>query len=506
MSQSLSGSSSLPLSFVQLFEDSRSTQRVSNRYTVLDPDVRSDNESVYYPSNYCNTYFNKCHIQQPNNINSFLVFGDWGELCISQQKQTATIMESYRDVDIVISVGDNFYNPESEKDEQIIDFEQPKISIIDKLNELKKSDIDKYKKQSLLYHIYQKKFKDYSRKLFKYSYSECYPNLVKKPWYLCLGNHDVEPIGKREDMALYQICKDKRNHTLQYCNNYTHDIDMNWNMPSYYWRAIHENVQFIFLDTNMLHFSDINNFEYYINNFYKLLNGQQGINQTLLNTKNRIIEKIRELKSIMEDQNNFAYLSKRDKKMNFYKSGNYGINIDNDIDNQIDWFCHCLLTSKTNWNIVIGHHPPHFYPHNISKSGKNIGLMPNVSIISLIIELYNSINMEKQVQVYFSGHVHNCQIIENNDAKCYEIITGNGGTDLDKTKWDGMYIDNFNTKIGVKENLKKYGLYKLLNNRSNVYDNSHGFLYCYFQSDKLQIRVNDDNGNIERTITISQSR
>ena len=72
-----------------------------------------------------------------------------------------------------------------------------------------------------------------------------------------------------------------------------------------------------------------------------------------------------------------------------------------------------------------------------------------------------------------------------------------------------MYIDNFdyfNTKIDVKKNLKKYGLYKLLNNRSNVYDSSHGFLYCYFLSDKLQIEVNDDNGNIERTITISQSR
>ena len=40
---------------------------------------------------------------------------------------------------------------------------------------------------------------------FKHSFINCYKHLLSKPWYLCLGNHDVEPIGDRDDMGLYQI-------------------------------------------------------------------------------------------------------------------------------------------------------------------------------------------------------------------------------------------------------------------------------------------------------------
>tara|TARA_Y100000389_G_C17448576_1_gene513191 strand:+ start:450 stop:1988 length:1539 start_codon:yes stop_codon:yes gene_type:complete len=475
----------------------------------------------------CDSIYNKCHKNLDSEINDFIVFGDWGELCNTKQKKTADNMLNYnKNIDLVISVGDNFYHPDSDEDDND-DFDEQlsKKSQYDKLiKQLKKipkkdknkiarikreldnfklMDSDKMKRKSLLKYIYDGNYEQYIKYQFKHSFINCYKHLLSKPWYLCLGNHDVEPIGHRDDMGLYQICADKYNTFNPFCDGY--EIPQtrlsNWNMPSFYWNAIHNNVQFLFLDTNMLHFLEINNFITYINILKSslLLRYNNNQQQSIINkTYNRIIEKIAILNGI-NTKEYYEYFKKRDTKFSFYNN----MPINSQIDNQLKWFINCLLNNNLPWNIVIGHHPPHFYPHK-DKPGKDIGIMPPICIISLLIQLYNCISINI-VQAYFSGHVHNCQHIYNSESLCHEIITGNGGTDLDKTKNKNI-IDHYKNKhIDIWDNLQKYGLETLLD-YNNVYDKSHGFVKCSISEDTLLVDIiYSNNETIAETISIPKT-
>ena len=407
----------------------------------------------------CNNEFNNCALLKHTYLNKFLIFGDWGEMCKSTQKKVSNdISKHINDIDLIISVGDNFYSPE-----------------------LDKSNKDSAKKENAKQLLLNKNYDKYVQMQFQESFLNCYPKLLNIPWYLCLGNHDLESINDWNKMPMYQLCADTFNKYQPYCSPYIKDNLANpqtnaWNMLSYYWTTVHDNIQFIFLDTNILHLIDLNHIELYLYmlkiELSKLYPTQLN---TINNTYNRIITKKNNILSITLP-NNFTYMKKTKQKFNYYKEKN--INVPNEINNQLLWFINLLLNTDNLWNIVIGHHPPHFFPHN-NKKGKNIGLAPHICIISLLIELYNSVAINR-IHAHISGHTHNQQIMYNNHSFCYEIITGAGGTDLDHTK--NPELQDYNNKIlNDKSGIKL--------DYNTVYDKDYGYMVIDVTDNMLIVHI-----------------
>jgi hypothetical protein len=116
---------------------------------------------------------------------------------------------------------------------------------------------------------------------------------------------------------------------------------------------------------------------------------------------------------------------------------------------------------------VIGHIPYKATGHK-GKIIQNKGLNDIFNIIKNINE------NERKVQAYFCADEHNQQLLFDEDSKCYLVVVGSGGTELD-------YI-----KPVDKDEYKKYGIKKIIEDRINF-----GFSYLHYniQNQKLELNM-----------------
>ena len=152
-------------------------------------------------------------------------------------------MHNVANIDLIVSVGDNFYNVDPDDEEMDIDtdfsFEKKSLrSLYDVLNkpgirkkEKKRLQLEtngleqqmankKYNKTKLLgfKHVLEKNYSEYVKLHYDYSFYKCFSNkLISKKWYLCLGNHDVEPVKKWIDMPHHQLCFNRNNKDNPIC-------------------------------------------------------------------------------------------------------------------------------------------------------------------------------------------------------------------------------------------------------------------------------------------------
>jgi hypothetical protein len=86
-----------------------------------------------------------------------------------------------------------------------------------------------------------------------------------------------------------------------------------------------------------------------------------------------------------------------------------------DLQKQILWIDSVLSSSKENWKIVIGHHP-------VFSIDKKHGSTPE------LIEKLNPLLIKHNVDVYFSGHIHNFQHLNIPGSSTDYIITSSGSS------------------------------------------------------------------------------
>ena len=503
-----------------------------NRFSILKD---SENNPLIDESRntniFCNKSFNDCNYTVKSTIKGdILIFGDWGEMCNDHQDRTyKAIRKIIKNTELVISVGDNFYNVDEDDDLEKDKLDQHNNAMLydtigkgevlssvrsqlnsfrGKFKPLSTKQIRKYKALHLLDDMTDNGYNDYIKYHFRHSYLNCYKEMMDVQWYLCLGNHDVEPVKKYNKLAMYQICADHNNMKSDICQDYQlmESQPDNWNMPSFYWNVIHKNIQFIFLDTNILHFIEIFHFDFFISLFFDKLSAMYPKKQHILEmVLESIHDKSKYLYGELTDSVKYAYLKKRDKKFALYNNSDFFDIKRVEISNQLNWFIECLTNTQTPWNCIIGHHPPHFFPHKYSE-GKKSSLMPSVCIISLLIELYNSV-ADNMVQAHFSGHVHNQQYMFNTHSLCNEIITGAGGTDRDITKKPEETMEYNREPMSLMSGVTL--------DYNNVFDQEHGFIKCnldgpdmtinYYSSDTGKL-ISYTNINIDELLQIRDTR
>ena len=86
-------------------------------------------------------------------VGRFIIFGDWGELCNSHQKKINRNMHNVANIDLIVSVGDNFYNVDPDDEEMDIDtdFSFEKKSLRSLYDVLNKPGIRKKEKKRLIF-------------------------------------------------------------------------------------------------------------------------------------------------------------------------------------------------------------------------------------------------------------------------------------------------------------------------------------------------------------------
>jgi acid phosphatase len=132
--------------------------------------------------------------------------------------------------------------------------------------------------------------------------------------------------------------------------------------------------------------------------------------------------------------------------------------ITQDVPKQLAWFKDALAASTAPWKIVVGHHPIY--------SGGGHG--DTAELIETILPLLQ----EHKVQAYFNGHDHDLQHLQAGDVNLFDSGAGS------------QHTLTFYTK------------------RSKFAKSSSGFTAVALQSDKMDVRMIDDRGQLLYTATI----
>src|SRR5471032_1653453 len=132
--------------------------------------------------------------------------------------------------------------------------------------------------------------------------------------------------------------------------------------------------------------------------------------------------------------------------------------ITQDVPKQLAWFKDALAASTAQWKIVVGHHPIY--------SGGGHG--DTAELIETILPLLQ----EHKVQTYFNGHDHDLQHLQAGDVNLFDSGAGS------------QHTLTFYTK------------------RSKFAKSRSGFTAVALQSDKMDVRMIDDGGQLLYTTTI----
>ena len=98
----------------------------------------------------------------------------------------------------------------------------------------------------------------------------------------------------------------------------------------------------------------------------------------------------------------------------YYKKPGYLDVFKQDSAKQIKWLSEELANSKEQWKLVFGHHP-------IYSASKTHGNTPDmIRKVRPLLEKYNA-------QIYFCGHDHDFQLLEDKNRSVDYIVTGTGG-------------------------------------------------------------------------------